>query len=395
MRLNEKRSILGKNSSVLLDVLRFAAAIVVALSHMPLHFVQAGPIISERAGNTAVCVFFVLSGFVIRYVTVSRVTTAEGYWIDRASRIYSVVVPALLLTVILEYSAFSYAPDVYRSVTPLYPWNLVPKELAEAWTFTVGWWGAGILPVSNGPYWSLPFEVMYYVLYGLLLFTRRARWFLVPLLMLACGPSIALLFPTWLFGVVLYDVYVRLHPKRNGLTIAASALAAYVGLLWLLRTPLARALQATTVLKRRTAVTDLVNHYSLGRAIYHGDSVLWLDRLSPTYFLSGSLLAVGLLVLLLFLDHYTRPVSRGLARAVRLVADSTFTLYLFHVPFFIFVDAIAGGPLKDWRGGTAMLLAAIVISMGLAMLSDRLKDAMRGGLKRGFAAPSHPEPSLR
>ena len=74
MAPNEGRKFFGRNASVLLDILRFGAALAVALSHMPLHFVTAGPIISERSGNLAVCVFFVLSGFVIRYVTVARGT---------------------------------------------------------------------------------------------------------------------------------------------------------------------------------------------------------------------------------------------------------------------------------------------------------------------------------
>ena len=70
-----------------------------SLTHLPIFLAGEIPFVSQHAGNTAVCVFFVLSGFVMRYVTVTRVTTGRAYWIDRVSRMYSVVIPALLFTV--------------------------------------------------------------------------------------------------------------------------------------------------------------------------------------------------------------------------------------------------------------------------------------------------------
>ncbi len=384
---SSERSFFGRNASVLLDVLRFGAAIAVALSHMPLHYVKAGPIISERSGNSAVCVFFVLSGFVIRYVTVARVGTGELYAIDRVSRIYSVVLPALLITVVFERAAFLISPGAYAQVANPFPWAAVPLELYQNLSFTVGWWGWGSPPLSNGPFWSLPFECAYYALYGLLHYAPRARWVLVPLLLLAVGPSIALLFPIWLLGLVLYDLYARLHNVRNAVAWTTGVLAAYVAALLALRKPLAHMLERTTVAHRSAALTHAVASFAWGRAEFHGETLHWLDRFSVSYLITGTGLTAALLPTLLVLDRYVAPVPEHMARAIRLVADSTFTLYLVHVPLFILVIALAGGPLQGWVGGWLMVLAAVALSIVLAMVFDRFKNAMRAGLRRVSGMP--------
>ncbi len=382
MPASEGRQFFGRNASVLLDVLRFAAAVAVALSHMPLHFVAAGPIISERSGNLAVCVFFVLSGFVIRYVTVARVADGRSYWIDRASRIYSVVAPMLLLTFLLEPAAACWSPAVYRTMVLPFHWAEIPMEALQNLTFTVGWWDYGSPPLSNGPFWSLSFECVYYALYGVWRYAPRARWVVVPALLLLSGPAITLLFPIWLLGVGLYEVYKRLHARRAGLPLAVTALAAYLAVVWLLRQPIARVLETTTVTARTATLTHFVGTFALGQRLFHGETLHWLDRLSVSYFLVGSFLAVLLLPVLLGLDRYLPPVPKGAAAQVRLVADSTFPLYLLHWPFFLFVVCVYGGAIPDWRGGWLMLLAAIALSIGLAVLLDRLKNAMRAGLRR-------------
>lgn len=376
---------LGRNASILLDVVRFGAALAVALTHIR-RYATVDVFISERSGNAAVCVFFVLSGFVIRYVTLTRETTAREYGIDRASRIYSVVIPALVLTLLLEGAACLHAPHLYRHFSDPFPWSVVPTEMVQNLTFTVGWWGWGSTPLSNGPFWSLSFECVYYALYGVLQFAPRARWFLVPLMLFAVGPSIALLFPIWLLGAALYDVYAWLHLKRLGVPTAAGVAVAFVGVLLAFRHPVLRILEATTVEQRTAAITRMMNEVWWGRALFHGATLHWLDRFSVSYFVTGSLLAVLMLPTLLALDRYVPAASREWAKKIRLVADSTFTLYLFHLPFFILVATMAGGELKTWKSAGLMLGAAVILSILLAAVFDRLKNALRAGM-RGSRSP--------
>lgn len=81
--------------SIYLDLIRVGAAIVVALSHAwPVlfpHFPLPFP------GHQAVIVFFVLSGFVIAYTTDRKDRTLKIYMANRLSRLWSVIIPALLI----------------------------------------------------------------------------------------------------------------------------------------------------------------------------------------------------------------------------------------------------------------------------------------------------------
>lgn len=88
---------MNRATSLYLDVVRPVAALVVLLSHVgdQLSFLAS-------AGVQAVDVFFVLSGFVIAHVSASRERDPRVYFISRAARIYSVAIPTLILTVILD-----------------------------------------------------------------------------------------------------------------------------------------------------------------------------------------------------------------------------------------------------------------------------------------------------
>lgn len=370
----------GRNASVLLDILRFAAAFAVAATHLPA-FVEGPRLLPDQSGNAAVCIFFVLSGFVIRFITVSRVCTAGEYWIDRGSRIYSVVVPSLFLTVLFEAVALLVHPAAFHHFAEPYRWNDVPSQLLTNLTFTTGYWGYGATPLSNGPFWSLTFECVYYVLYGLMRYTRTLRWFLVPLILIIVGPSIALLFPVWLLGVLLYDAYNYLHRRRVTLAIPASACLVAAALVALGRHLIVRFLTVTDVAQRRDAATRFAAASSLGRHLFHGAPVPWLDRLSVSFYFTGTVLAVALLFLLPLLDRYVPNLPKPAAARVRTVADSTFTLYVLHAPFFVLVFTLIGHPAHSWRLGSVVFAAAILLSIVLAVQFDALKNWMRSILR--------------
>lgn len=56
----------------------------------------------------------------------------------------------------------------------------------------------------NGPYWSLCYEVWYYVIFGAFFFCRdRLRWWVAIVAALVAGPAILVLLPIWLLGAWL------------------------------------------------------------------------------------------------------------------------------------------------------------------------------------------------
>ena len=376
-----ERHSLGRNTSVLLDVVRFFAAAVVATTHLST-FVRSKPLLPGESANAAVCIFFVLSGFVIRFVTVTRETNAAEYWIDRASRIYSVVAPTLALTVLFEGAALLFNPAVYHGFAQPYLWTQVPGQLLTNVTFTSGYWGYGASPLSNLPFWSLTYECVYYVLYGLMHYTTRLRWFLVPAILLLVGPSIALLFLVWWMGVLLFEAYSLLHKNRKGPGIAALAAFAGVCLSALLRKQIFGLLHGTDVGWRRAQATRFASSTPLGYRLFHGATVPWIDRLSISFFFTGTLFCLVLLALILVLESFLPAIPRSAAGAIRTVADSTFTLYLLHVPFFILAFSIAGGPARTWSGGSVAFVAVVLLSVVFAIQFDHLKLWMRNRLRR-------------
>jgi peptidoglycan/LPS O-acetylase OafA/YrhL len=85
---------------------------------------------------------------------------------------------------------------------------------------------------------------------------------------------------------------------------------------------------------------------------------------------------------LVFLDALRGEIPAGVVRWIRLVADSTFTLYLLHVPLLMVVVCALGKPVQGW--GFSILVLALVISscVGLAVPLDAFKRRLRLRMER-------------
>jgi peptidoglycan/LPS O-acetylase OafA/YrhL len=190
--------------SLYLDAVRFLAAVLVLLTH----YVQFGLVggsaagFLPMAGHEAVIVFFVLSGFVIAYSTLSRQVSPRDYAAARLSRIYSVALPVVLLAfacaaVVAQLFGPGLSPDYVLHKAYIY----LPLHLL----FMGNMWQLSEVPPWLGPYWSLGYEAWYYVLFGALCFLRGRRRLLGAALVLAVmGYQMWLLFPVWAAGVWLY-----------------------------------------------------------------------------------------------------------------------------------------------------------------------------------------------
>jgi hypothetical protein len=85
-------------------------------------------------------------------------------------------------------------------------------------------WHHSIVPLSNGPVWSIGFEFWYYVIFAAIIFPAKFRLALSLAAMVIAGPRILLLFPVWLTGVVAYHVGSR-WPARSSLGISVFCLS--------------------------------------------------------------------------------------------------------------------------------------------------------------------------
>src|ERR1700691_426345 len=94
---------MNRETSLYLDAVRFFAALTVFVAHISGARFTAGLFWrTEPYANEAVIVFFVLSGFVIAYVAERSEVTPRAFAIARLARIYSVALPALVMTFALD-----------------------------------------------------------------------------------------------------------------------------------------------------------------------------------------------------------------------------------------------------------------------------------------------------
>ena len=360
---------LSNSSSLLLDLVRFSAALMVAFGHLTQHYFSNGWRDSTGHAVEAVGVFFVLSGFVIRYVSRLKYGTIGEYWIDRVSRIYSVLLPAIGFTLVVYWIAMRINPDYYSPNWGLFSNHLLAR-LALSLSLTSQLWSRSVNFLCNGPLWSISYEGFYYAIYGCAFYLRGAwRWITVLGLIALGGAHIALLFPLWLLGCVVYEIYVRLTLRGTGWRthLSFAALAAAGVLLW-------------------QPVVAMIFGWKDGTT-----RILWVHHLRPPnlhwtldYYRVG-VPAAFLILWVLVGVHGLRVEARSRwVRSIRILAEGTFPLYVVHFPLYVLVASVIPYDHGSPTAKIALLLSAIAFGVLLAFPTNRLKDVMRNRLRDWF-----------
>ncbi len=189
---------LGGELSSYLDCLRFLAATAVLFAHMQQDGLYMEWLPLARFSHEAVIVFFVMSGLIICSTTFASHRDLRTYAIARLSRVYSVALPAVVFCLLM--TAFVPAgvlkPGELTNYHPVTAWSVVSSLLF----LNESWLNPADLTL-NGPYWSLCYEVWYYVAFGAFMFLEgKKRWIVLAGTCLIMGPSVLALFPIWLAG---------------------------------------------------------------------------------------------------------------------------------------------------------------------------------------------------
>ncbi len=364
----------GTSASVLLDLVRAVAALLVCLEHwrnllyvgyrqIAMHrSLLAVPYVMTGAGHQAVVIFFVLSGYLISGSIFRMTQRGEWSWklylTHRLVRLWIVLVPALLLGALLDNLGVQLhlAPALYAGQTGTHMLGDIAKSFRLPIFFGNLFFLQTILvPAfgSNGPMWSLANEFWYYVLFPCAFLALRkgtsvgAR-ILNILVFLLCarfvGRDILQLFPLWLLGTLLAVV----PDPRSSAAIRTLAAVLYFPLLFFLA--------------KSSTVQGVLSDYILGVA-----TVLFL------WLLLG---AKG-----------TAPVNVGVHLA-RVGARFSYTLYLVHVPFLVLLTALIAGDAR-WQPdvrhllyGVAALLLAIGYAYVVACLTEFRTDKVRGWVEK-------------
>jgi peptidoglycan/LPS O-acetylase OafA/YrhL len=190
---------LSADLSAYLDFLRFFAALAVLLGHMDQDGIAIRWLGLTYFSHEAVIVFFVLSGFIIHHSTFAKASNARQYALARLSRIYSVALPAVLMCSALALLIAARGQErmalhaSYRVFSGL--------DIASSLLFLNESWSNPSNLSLNPPFWSLCYEVWFYVLFGIFTFARGSwRWSLLALAALVAGPAVLALLPVWLMG---------------------------------------------------------------------------------------------------------------------------------------------------------------------------------------------------
>jgi peptidoglycan/LPS O-acetylase OafA/YrhL len=229
-----------KHRLVHLDCLRASAALLVVVEHLraflfvpfaqlkaPGIFVK-GFYLVTGLGHQAVMIFFVLSGYLVGGSVIAALQSGKWSWreylLRRMSRLWVVLIPALLLTLFWDKLGYAHAPTGYEGAyREIYNSGPTPTGPAE-WTLA-GFVGNAfflqtiLVPCfgTNSPLWSLANEFWYYLLFPLGITILVARtWkarilaiILVALTVLFLPKQILLGGVIWLLGAAVYFLIRR------------------------------------------------------------------------------------------------------------------------------------------------------------------------------------------
>lgn len=311
-----------KEFSLYLDLMRFLAAVLVVINHSNHRLIITDPL--PQLGHSAVMVFFLLSGFVIAFVTDTRESDPKAYSISRLARIYSVVPVALVITLLADYLGSAIDPAFYQTVSTN-DHGII--RFISSFLLLNEVWGISITTYSNVPYWSLNYEVWYYVLFGMLVFLKgHTRIIVVMTTCLLLGPKVMLLAPIWALGVYLY------RSRFFGSLSETTGWILFIGSLIL------------TWLFHQYGVRELLGEWLKQQIGAH-----YYQELAY----SKSFLSDYLLALVVFANfagfqaicHRFKAVLPPLSKPIKYVAGYTFVLYLTHQPLiWLFKTLLDGDP---------------------------------------------------
>jgi peptidoglycan/LPS O-acetylase OafA/YrhL len=356
----------GTISSVHLNAIRGAAALVVLLGHTRSLFFSSLSVSGDLStatqkfhqstgsrlglitmGNEAVIVFFVLSGYLVGGSAIRDLRNGTWSWkrylAQRLTRLWVVLLPALLFGVAVDHSGlrmFAGTQSIYSGPPGL---CIVPCNIADRVSPKVVVGNALFLQNilvdtagSNNALWSLANEFWYYLAFpiGLLAMQRgqpilRRAFYSVLLVAITAlvGKDIFLLFFVWMLGAFLSILPLKV--QGNPLKFGTAGLAILFPVVF--------------VLVRRAYL--------------------------PMY-LAEWLIALCFSVLFYLLLHRTEVARASIYKSLAdFFSRISYTLYLVHLPLAVFLCAWVDTPWHHWDRSPSHLAPFLLLNIVLVFFS--------------------------
>ncbi len=354
MKVESSHKTIAGWTSIFMDCLRIVAALMVFIGHAYAQWYSKlgynyGAI---DWGHVAVVVFFALSGYVIAYTTTVNNRGPINYAQARLSRLYSVVLPAVIITFLIELIISSDA-ELAAHFTRGHSW---PRYVVSA-LFINEVWFFSASPLLNGPLWSLCFEFWYYFIFGLYLFkSKKVGGWLLPLL--ACviaGPKILVMMPIWIMGNIAYRAKCPIKNRRiSWMLIAVFIMLIYILVIFL---------------------PGLPSH--LGKA----------PLFFASQFITDNIIGIVVATILWLLPTYQVQQNKKskLVEVVRKLADLTFPLYVLHDPFLVLFRWFSKTRYYDGMQMCLGILFALMMSLFFGYIMERNRYRWIGLFKNIFS----------
>jgi peptidoglycan/LPS O-acetylase OafA/YrhL len=207
-------------------------------------------------------------------------------------------------------------------------------------------WHVRLVPGINGPFWSLSYEAIYYLLFGIIFFAKHTlKWLVVALLLALAGPVITALFPVWGLGFFAYRFC-----KSKAIPQSLCYILAISGLLLLAASPFVRSFPPLQF--------QIMGEEILGRYI---DGLAFFMHLIGVYGLATSL-----------------PKLPNRARSViATVAATTFPLYLLHRPLIQFFSYAGPDDPSSWQRRVLLISGTLIFVFFATPPIEKLRMVLR------------------
>lgn len=349
--------ILMKNHSIPLNLLRGLAAILVCVGHIRAFFLidfsethanslLVYPIyIVSSFGHQAVIIFFALSGYLVGGPTLVRIISgsfkALSYSVTRIVRLWMVVVPGLIITLIMDsmgrrFSASAYSGN-YSSILSSGP-DVAHPYSGSFSTFVGNLFFLQTIRVpifgSNYPLWSLANEAVYY-----------------------------LLFPTLLLGLFM-------RPNRPGKYIL---LAASIGMMFFIPNSILLlgicwiSGAAIFYVARLTGISRRHNMRMCGLLLL---VPIWMMGLLLSYSIPSLVSDIIFGVCTAFvlpLIHYIPVRSKAITHFSTVTSDISYTLYVYHFPIVMFIWSTLFSPKQFQPNITGLMVCLCTFGLVLTI----------------------------
>lgn len=321
------------NLSVFINLSRWFAAFLVVISHLrnlilvDFKDIETNTILTKALyfvtglGHEAVVIFFVISGFLVGGVTMRRWGESGpdlySYSSQRISRIYTVLIPALLVGLLLDVVGLHWfnASGLYSDSGQYHvaSLNSVIAATIDLPTFLGNlFMMQGILTGnlgSNGPLWSLAYEWWYYCVFALFgagltsSGKKRFSYVVLAFLLIVILPAKLILWGgIWVLGIAAYFWVVsskwRPHPLLG------------VGLFLFAMVCSRVAPSSVGASSNDQLIFDFFKDFAL--AFFYVLALVSMSRVSACL---------------------------PMARVHEFLAEFSYTTYLFHFPFMLFIAA--------------------------------------------------------